>query len=318
MKKKLYQFSVLLVLSALVAYSGQAVESCRDGLRICAKVLIPSLFPYFVLSSALVRLGLPSIIGRTLAPFASKVYGISPAGASALCVGLLGGYPSGAGYIAQLQKSGAVTANEAERLLGFCNNSGPAFIIGAVGVGVFSSAKIGLLLYISHVLSAFISGLFFRSRNAVSYDQSIFLDETEPDLLLPECIKQAALSIISVCGFVVFFTTLSGLLDANGALSGVCGFVSEHTGAELRFVRTFLVGILELGSASGVMRGIGSGLSSVCLASFIVGWGGLSVHMQPQAMLQGSNIKGTLHLTGRLLSAALGAVIAGLLYSIIM
>ena len=43
---------------------------------------------------------------------------------------------------------------EAERLLAFCNNSGPAFILGVVGVGVFGSSRVGLLLYLAHAAAS--------------------------------------------------------------------------------------------------------------------------------------------------------------------
>ena len=136
-------------------------------------MIIPALFPFFVLSILLNRLGLPGMLGKLFAPFASRLYGISGAGASALLIGLTGGYPLGAAYIADMERQGSITASEGERLLGFCNNSGPAFIIGAVGSGVFGSVKIGLLLYAVHIfadqgrLCKLVQGYWhlFRQRN---------------------------------------------------------------------------------------------------------------------------------------------------------
>ena len=37
---------------------------------------------------------------------------------------------------------------------------------------------------------------------------------------------------------------------------------------------------------------------NLALAAGVLGWGGLSVHFQTLAVLAGSKIKGTLHLTG--------------------
>ncbi|MEI3101559.1 MAG: hypothetical protein V8T45_07145 [Oscillospiraceae bacterium] len=114
--------------------------------------------PFFVLSGLLNRLGLPGFLGRLLAGAASRIYGISGAGASALFIGLTGGYPLGAAYIADMERSGAITAKEGERLLAFCNNSGPTFIIGAVGAGAFHSSAAGFFLYGIHILSALLAG----------------------------------------------------------------------------------------------------------------------------------------------------------------
>ncbi len=53
----------------------------------------------------------------------------------------------GAKSVIALYENGTCSKVEAERLLSFCTNSGPAFIFGIVGAGVFSGGRIGLLLY---------------------------------------------------------------------------------------------------------------------------------------------------------------------------
>ena len=107
------------LLAALLLNASEAARACREGLLMCGRLLIPSLFPFFVLSAYCSALGLPGVLGRLLTPFAMHLYGISGPGASALLMGLTGGYPTGAAYIAQMEKSGAVTTAEAERLLAF-------------------------------------------------------------------------------------------------------------------------------------------------------------------------------------------------------
>ena len=77
-----------------------------------------------------------------------------------------------------MERRGSITASEGERLLGFCNNSGPAFIIGAVGSGVFGSVKIGLLLYAVHILSELAAGLFFRKRRIKREKQELIVDSS--------------------------------------------------------------------------------------------------------------------------------------------
>lgn len=312
MKRSAAILAVTALLSMLIMYSGQAADSCREGLRLCFTVLIPSLYPFFVLSCAISRLGLPTKLGSLLAPAAGRLYGISGAGASALAVGLLGGYPGGAAYIAEMRRSGVITVSEGERLIAFCNNSGPGFIIGAVGCGIFHSARVGVMIYMCHVTAACICGLFFRSSGGGhGYEQPCFIDTAAPDTVLPDCIRQATENILTVCGFAVFFTTVAGLLDAGGLLSGLCGRMAEYTGAELHFVRAVLTGLLELGSGVGVMRGMSLTPPSVALAAFLTGFGGLSVYFQTKAILHGSNIKGALHFAGRLTVASLSALLAG-------
>ena len=219
--KALPLIAALFAFAFLIAASDAAIASCRRGLKLCAELIVPSLFPFFVLSGLLNRLGLPSYIGKYLAPAASKLYGISGAGASALIVGLCGGYPMGAAYVADMRQSGAVSEQEAERLLAFCNNSGPAFIIGAIGAGVFRSGITGLQLYLIHILSALLTGLFFRDGSYSAESQPLLIDTELPTAAILDAVGQALRSILSVCGFVVCFSVLTGMLDAFGALSAV-------------------------------------------------------------------------------------------------
>lgn len=295
--------------------AGTTGDACREALEMCAKLLIPSLFPFFVLSGYLNRVGLPGLLGRLLAPLAVRLFGVSGAGASAFVMGLTGGYPAGAAYVADMERSGSVTAREAERLLAFCNNSGPAFIVGAMGIGVFGSVRCGLILYGIHIFSAFMTGLVFRAKDPCAEIQDVQLDTADPALALVGAVRQATASILSVCGFAVCFSVLLKVLDADGTLSLFCDTIAAGLGFEPRFVRAMLTGLLELGSGSAAMQGLRPCPESFSLAAFLLGWGGLSVQFQTLAVLAESRIKGTLHPAGRLLSAvfaALTAYVAGL------
>ncbi|MBP3539691.1 MAG: sporulation protein [Oscillospiraceae bacterium] len=311
MKNKIAVICSLGTLAALIFSSAAVLDSCKAALMLCAELIIPSLFPFVVVSIILNRLGLPGFIARASAPAARLLFGVSGAGSSALIMGLMGGYPLGAAYIADMHESGAIDTDEAEQLLGFCNNSGPAFIIGAVGAGVFSSAKVGIFLYLVHISAAILTGIILKSRRVTSSAAKPAAPSPLPfSLALPEAVKQAVTAIINVCGFVVCFSVFVGLLDAHGVFSVLVGFISARTGFELHWVRALLMGILELGSGVGAMRGLYALPINLALAAFILGWGGLSVHFQTLALLAGSNIKGALHFAGRLISASIACVLA--------
>ena len=310
MKNRLAVIICLCSFAALTLCSAQVIQSCRYAVELCLSLILPSLFPFFVLSVLLNRLGLPGYLGRLLTPLASRLYGVTGAGASALLIGLTGGYPLGAAYIADMERNGAISAREGERLLAFCNNSGPAFIIGAVGAGAFGSGKAGLLLYLCHVLSAMMTGLFFRQKDYCQEIPPLQLDTVYISQALPEAVKQAMGALLNVCGFVMCFTVLVGLLDAGGAFSLLCGQLSAVFGLELQFTHAALTGVLELGSAAGALRGLAPTPLNMALAAGILGWGGISVHFQTLAVLAGSKIKGALHFAGRLISASIGMVLA--------
>ena len=130
---------------------------------------------------------------------------------------------------------------------------------------------------------------------------------------LPQAVRQAVSAALSVCGFVVCFTVLAGLLDAVGWFSLLAGRLSALTGAELHFARALLTGILELGSGVGAMRGLSVSPANLALAAGMLGWGGISVHFQTLSLLCDTEIKSALHFAGRLMSAIISAVLAYLI-----
>ena len=133
---------LLCAAAALMACPAQAMEGARSGLALCGEVIVPSLFPFFILASLVVELGLAGQLGRALEPVMGPLFGLNGACASAVALGLIGGYPVGAKTALGLYENGLCTRTEAERLLAFCNNSGPAFVLGVVGAGIFSSARV--------------------------------------------------------------------------------------------------------------------------------------------------------------------------------
>ncbi|MBQ2960735.1 MAG: hypothetical protein IJE09_05900 [Oscillospiraceae bacterium] len=312
MKKYTNNIKIIFAVSLLIllVFSADKVKaSCFDALLLCGRMIIPSLFPFFVLSAFMTKLGLPASLGRIISPFFCRLYGISPAGASALVMGFVGGYPAGASYIADMEKEGLINTGEGERLIAFCNNSGPAFIIGVMGSSIFGSVKTGLELYAVHIVSALIAALFFRTNEYSNTVQPHRLDETKTAEAVVASIKQATNSIINVCAFVISFSVLLSLMDSGDVLSKLCGMFSSLTGQPPQFAKALFTGILELGSAAGCMSGLEAKPLNMALAAAILSWGGLSVHFQTLAVLSESKIKGSLHLAGRLLSATIAFIL---------
>ena len=97
-----------------------------------------------------------------LAPVMRALFGLPGVCAGPFLLGLTGGYPIGAKSAAALYASGQCSKRQCIQLLTFCNNSGPAFLVGAVGAGIFGDTRAGLLLYFTHVLAAIAAGMLSR------------------------------------------------------------------------------------------------------------------------------------------------------------
>ena len=133
--------------AALLFFPDVSAAAAREGVALCLQTVLPSLFPFFVLSSLLVQSDVPRLLSRAMAGVMYPLFGVSGAGASALILGLLGGYPVGARTVAELYGRGEIAREEAEQLLAFCNNSGPGFFLGVCGTAVFGSARAAFVIF---------------------------------------------------------------------------------------------------------------------------------------------------------------------------
>lgn len=310
MKKLPAILAAVCAFISLIIFPDAAADGVKTGLSICADRIIPSLLPFFIASSLLNDLGVTAYIGKALAPVSARLFHVSGCGGSAFLIGITGGYPLGASYIADMYTHGQIEKSEAERLIVFCNNSGPAFIIGAVGAGVFKSSAVGLFLYAVHILAAVLGGMLFseKGKNAASFDAAV--SNTGFAKAFTNAVKSSVGALINVCGFIIAFSVLVGLFDAAGAFSSLTGQMAHITGFELSFCRAFLTGLLELGSGIGSMAGLSVSPLNLALAAFILGWGGVSVHFQSFSVLAETDIKTARYIIGRLIIAVFGAILA--------
>ena len=309
MKNTVAVLSALCAMFCLIFAPAEAIESARYGLSLCAELIVPSLLPFFTVSALLIRLGVAQTLARVLAPLARRLWGVSGAGASAFFAGICGGYPLGAQTAAELYVTGQIEKDEAERLLRFCNNSGPSFLVGVIGTGIFSSRTAGLLLYAIHVLAALLVGVLFR-RSCTPAAVSPSAPQAGFAEAFVASARQAVSAVLGVCGFVVCFCVLSGLLDTLGLWSAAAGLLGCVSGVGAQDVRALLIGMLELSSGVGVLRDLPPTGGRFVLAAFLCGWGGVSVCFQTMSVLAETDLDARGHFAGRFLSAFLSALLA--------
>ncbi len=322
MKKSIVRFFSIsisaLALCLLVSSPETAALAVKSALNVCTGIILPSLLPFFFISGIISSLGIPQILARLAQRPMKALFGFSGYACTPLMLGLLGGYPVGAASLAELVRENKLSREEGQRLLPVCNNTGPAFIIGAVGGGIFSSAAVGLMLYAVHILSALSLGILFSSKNEIS--QTTFSPEVEYSGLvsaLPGCIKGAVEKCLNICGFVIFFSILGSLLDELGLISSAALALSKGFGLEIGFCRCLLAGIMELGSGIASMSALSACPANYALAAFILGFGSLSVHCQTLAVISGTNMKCARHFAGRIIHGALSALFAYVISSLL-
>ena len=269
----------------------EAASAVRAGLALCAGTVVPSLFPFFAAISLLLQLGAAEALGRLCAPIMRPLFRMRGVCALPLLAGLLGGYPSGAKTAASLYAQGRITRQEAELLLGFCDNCGPAFLLGCVGAGVLGDPAAGLWLYAVHILSALLAGLLLcrlsGDRGPVLLGSALPAAPVSFPQALTSSVTGALAATLNVCAFVVFFQVLSALPPAPPP--------------------PLVLGVLEM---VGGVASLTPGPGGFAAAAAIVGWGGLSVHCQAMSLAAPEGLSFRWHWAGKALQAVLSALLA--------
>lgn len=295
--KKRWRADACLVLCGVLVWfladAARVRAAAAEALALCGGAVIPALFPFMAVSALLVAMG----FGEWMSPHLSGLMALyrlpGPAG-SALLLGLVGGYPVGARTAAELYHKGLLTEEEAERLLGFCNNSNPVFLMSVLGSGVFGSVRTGVWLWLIHVLSALLTGLFFRGRRTGRHRRRTSVPELRElppfQTAFVEAVRGACGTMLSVCGFVVLFYVLASPLSALGGYPGAA-----------------LVGCVELFSLTPLLPPDRFGF---LLAAGCAGWGGISILCQTAAVLDGSGLRMRNCLLGKLLQGGISVLLA--------
>ena len=283
--------------AALLRFPQEVSASVTEGLRLSVSVLIPSLFPFFICVNLTSALGLTGVLARVFAPVMRQMFHVSGAGCTAVLCGAAGGYPSGAQCVAALYREGQLSRAEAEYLLLFCNNAGPAFLFGAVGTVLGIGMTGCLLLWGIHLLSALVIGLVNRPKEAPNAALPP-VQRANASGAVVEAVRSAGQAVLQITMFVAAFSVLARLLTMAAAHilpDGVC---------------TVLTGMLELSGGIAALANLPIALRwKLALASFFLGFGGLCVWMQTQAVLAPAGLSGCGMLLAKLAQGLLAALI---------
>ncbi len=291
---KLLAFWLFLIFAVcyLLKSPTAGAESVRSALIMCARSLIPSLFPFAVLVNMINRSGLPESFARLMGKPLAFIFGIKADAAYALILGILGGFPIGAVCVGDLYEKSIIDEREALRLTSAVTVASPAFCIGAVG-SMFS-VDMGARLYFCQLAAAVTVLLITRgakSNPAVSFPNR----PVSAVKILTDSISAGGITMVKICSFVIFFAVLG---------DGVCAVLGRFFGETVSAAAASLFEItLAVRKASPL-----PGKLPLLISAFAVGNSGLSVHMQVFSVLGDCRISKFGYLIRRALQGVLSAV----------
>ena len=285
----------VVALSILILDAPTAIKGAQDGISLCINVIVPSLFPFFVISVVL-----NSILAGTQWNFLhpiGKLCGIPVGGESLLMLGLLGGYPVGAQCINDAYHSKIINKNTAQRMLGFCNNAGPAFIFGMLG-SVFSTKVAPWCVWGTHILSAVIVGLIlpFKENNSCAIGGMQVRS-------LSSAIEIAIKNLGKVCGWVILFRVF--IVFCQRWFMWLLPTAWQCV----------IAGILELSNGCLGLASIPNEGLRYILATAFINFGGLCVAMQTKSVTE--HIGTGMYFPGKLLQTCISIILAWITQSLV-
>lgn len=265
----------------LIFYSGELASGIRNGIRICFDFLIPSLFLFMICSNYLIASPLRRWIARPFRFLGKFVFRLEDNLLAIVILSLIGGYPVGAKLLSDAVSRGELLPAQAERMLTYCVNCGPAFLIGGIGSAIFGSLQIGLFLCLSQIGACILLGFFQSfSFGKVPHPSSGVPQhpaKKHPAVLLVSSVQDAARALGIICSFVLAFSAFLPLLRLILQQAGIHNPV-------------FLQGMLEVTSGCALLSECHPSVQ-ILLAAFFTAFGGICVHLQIAAMLSGSGIR---------------------------
>lgn len=284
-----------LGLLVIILDSRTAVTGATEGISLCLRAAIPSLFLFFVLSGMING----AYLGHSI-PFLRPLgilFKIPKGAESILLLGFLSGYPVGAQLIASACREGQITHSTARRMLGFCSNAGPAFLFGLLAP-LFADHLTVWLLWGIQILSALFVGILLPGERGgickLRHGEAVTFS-----CALRGAVKNMAL----VCGWVVLFRAL---------LAFCSKWFLWLLPSEMQVL---FAGIMELTNGCTRLGEISSESLRFTMASIMLSAGGLCVGMQTVSVTQGVGCG--YYFPGKILQSLLAGLISAALAPLI-
>ena len=286
--------TVFFIAFMLIKYPDGSARGVSDGIELCLSTLIPSVFPFMFLSCFLLESGILSRSNRAFTFIGKRLFGLPGYGVPVIFFSMIAGLPVGARLTEELYDRNMITKTQGQRMLFFCMNPGPAFVISGVGHKMLGSRELGLIIYVSLIISSLLLGIL--SVPVWSDDERVEIEDTKASKIdiastVVKAVSQSSRSVFSICAWVVLFSCLTELIK-------VLGF-SENT-------ENFLFAVTEL--TNGCMQCVE--ICPVPIIAGIIGFGGLCAHMQVSSQIMTLGLEYKYFISARILSAGLSVLIS--------
>ena len=340
-KLKTIFFAVFIVglTLAIILNPKESLEASIRGLTIWWEVVFPSLLPFFIVSELLIGFGVVKFIGVLLEPLMRPIFRVPGVGGFVWAMGMASGNPAGAKLTARIRNEKQITAIQAERLVSFTSSSNPLFIFGAVAVGFFNNASLGILLAAAHYLGNLCVGLTMRFYGSSEKSQTLEkkntnfpsiklafrelhstrISESRPlGKMLGDAVISSIQTLLMIGGFIILFSVFNkvlALMQITDMIAIIFTVILALLHISTDLSGALIAGIFEITLGNQlVSKSAADLLDKVVIASFILAFGGLSIQAQVASILADTDIRFKPFFIARILQGIYSSMFAFLLF----
>lgn len=272
----------------LIIFPDRYLSVCFEGLCLWAESVLPSLFPFMVITLLLIKMGAAQVAAKPFGRVSEKLK-LPNVGIPLFLMSVFSGYPAGSRILCEYCEQGLIDRSEAKKLAPLLSTCGPLFALGTVGSRAFGGNGAGVKILCACLLSVVSTSLLYCVISGRKQPPPAVrrLNATNGDALYSSFYGGVTACLVAG-GFICFFYTLSQVIAdfnifkplevllsplfgreaANGLLSGLC----EATG-----------GCFSLARAGGFF--------ALPLSGFLITFGGASILLQQLCYLTKCGIK---------------------------
>lgn len=323
-------FNVLIIL-----FPNKMILAAKDGISLWINNVVPSLLPFIIGTNILMGLGVINFIGTLLEPVMYKLFRVPGIGGFALITGMTSGYPMGSKVIANIREKKLINKVEAQRLISFTNNSGPLFILGAVGLGMFKNIYVGYFIILIHYSAAILTGLLFRyykpivtkkqktdNKNILKKAYKSMKEAKQKDgrnfgELLGDSVGNGMQSMLHIGGFIIIFCVLVEAMK----LTNIIGFfelmfypILNTFNISSELFSGFFIGIIEVTNGAKLLATENFTKAYVLAVAMLISFGGFSIHAQSINFISKTDISIPIYFVSKIIHSVLTLILGLIIY----
>lgn len=290
MKLKTVLLSVILLFFAfaVIAFPARYVPVCFNGFCTWAESVLPSLFPFMIVTAILIKTGVADAAAKPFSRISGKV-NLPRTAFPLFLMSACSGYPAGSRMVSEYYSGGLINESDCKKLAPLCSTAGPLFITGTVGYKAFGGGDAGVKLTCACLISVISTSLIYAllSKSKPQDNKPLPRPSRQADVLYDSFYG----AIIAVCmagGFIAFFFTLSQALSDFKIFSPLAYTLSPAFGEGC--ANAFLCGLCEATGGCFSLAKAG-GFFALPLAGFLVTFGGASIIAQQMCYLNKCKVK---------------------------